>query len=79
MYVKTDKATIKERIKEIEDLKAENKRLEDLLTKWKDNRIKILIKSEREWRKQNKELIKQNRELIEENTKLKNLLYDLSK
>ena len=52
MYVCTEKATINEWLKEIEELKAENKRLEELLTKWKDKRIEILIKENRELRKQ---------------------------
>lgn len=57
MYVCTEKATINEWLKEIEELKAENKRLEELLTKWKDKRIEILIKENRELRKQNKEIM----------------------
>jgi hypothetical protein len=43
-------------LKEIEELKAENKRFEELLTKWKDKRIEVLIKENRELRKENKEL-----------------------
>ena len=42
---------------EIDKVKAENKRFEELLTKWKDKRIEILIKENRELRKQNKEIM----------------------
>lgn len=45
--------TVEELIKE---LKAENKRLEELLTKWKDKRIEVLIKENRELRKENRVL-----------------------
>ena len=55
-YVCTEKATINEWLKEIEELKKENKRLEELLTKWKDRRIEILIKENRELRAENKKL-----------------------
>lgn len=54
MYVCTEKAAIQEWLKEIEELKAENKRFEELLTKWKDKRIEVLIKENRELRKENK-------------------------
>ena len=56
MYVCTEKTAIQEWLKEIEELKAENKRFEELLTKWKDKRIEVLIKENRELRKENKEL-----------------------
>ena len=56
MYICTEKAAIQEWLKEIEELKVENKRFEELLTKWKDKRIEVLIKENRELRKENKEL-----------------------
>ncbi len=56
MYVCTEKTAIQEWLKEIEELKAENKRFEESLTKWKDKRIEVLIKENRELRKENKEL-----------------------
>ena len=47
-----NKRLMQDRLLDIERLKAENKRLEELLTKWKDKRIEILIKENRELRKQ---------------------------
>lgn len=52
-----NKRLMQDRLLDIERLKAENKRLEELLTKWKDQRIEILIKENRELRKQNKEIM----------------------
>ena len=51
-----DKQTMRQRLYEIDKVKVENKRLEELLTKWKDKRIEVLIKENRELRKENKEL-----------------------
>lgn len=51
-----DKQTIRQWLYEIDKVKAENKRFEELLTKWKDKRIEVLIKENRELRKENKEL-----------------------
>lgn len=59
-----DKQTVRQWLHDIDKVKAENKRFEELLTKWKDQRIEILIK-------ENRELRKQNRELMEDNMKLK--------
>ena len=47
-----NKRLMQDRLLDIERLKAENKRFEELLTKWKDKRIEILIKENRELRKQ---------------------------
>ena len=63
MYVCTEKVAIQEWLKEIEELKAENKRLEELLTKWKDKRIEVLIKENREL----KEEIKKWKMVADEN------------
>lgn len=52
-----NKRLMQDRLLDIERLKAENKRFEELLTKWKDKRIEILIKENRELRKQNKEIM----------------------
>lgn len=51
-----DKQTMRQRLYEIDKVKAENKRLEELLTKWKDKRIEVLIKENRELRKENRVL-----------------------
>lgn len=59
-----EKQTIRQRLCDIEKLKAENKRLEELLAKWNDKGIQTLIK-------ENRELRQQNRELMEDNIKLK--------
>ena len=70
MYVCTEKAAIQEWLKEIEELKTENKRFEELLTKWKDKRIEVLIKENRELRKENKELKKEKWEIKQRFIKL---------
>ena len=51
-----DKQTMRQWLWDIDRVKAENKRFEELLTKWKDKRIEVLIKENRELRKENKEL-----------------------
>jgi cell division septum initiation protein DivIVA len=70
MYVCTEKAAIQEWLKEIEELKAENKRFEELLTKSWDKRIEILIKENKELRAENKELkeeVKKRKMVADEN------------
>ena len=56
---------MQDRLLDIERLKAENKRLEELLTKWKDKRIEILIKENRELRAENKKLKEELAEQID--------------
>ena len=73
-----DKQTMRQWLYEIDKVKAENKRLEELLTKSWDKRIEVLIKENRELRK-DKELLlsdyewllEDKRELEKENKELK--------
>lgn len=93
MYVKTDKATIKERIKEIEDLKAENKRLEETLANIIWDREWIMIRNSfvnmcweiknlkliiGDNEKQMKQYLEDREELRKENKKLKEKLEEVA-
>lgn len=49
-----DKQTMRQWLWDMDRVKAENKRFEELLTKWKDKRIEVLIKENRELRNENK-------------------------
>lgn len=79
MYVCTEKAAIQEWLKEIEELKAENKRLEELLTKWKDKRIEVLIKENRELRKEEGNLRREKWEIRQRFIKLQEAQAKLSR
>lgn len=65
-----DKQTMRQWLWDMDRVKAENKRFEELLTKWKDKRIEVLIKENRELRKENKELKKEKWEVRQRFIKL---------
>lgn len=74
-----DKQTMRQWLWDIDRVKAENKRLEELLTKWKDKRIEILLKENKQLR-QDKELLLSDYEwLLEDNRKLEKENKELKK